>query len=133
MCHEEFYIGRKRGIPRGVPNVLMEKDNQARKIPLSLFQLPEEAAQAYRSTGTLTVPDSYGLDPLELDSNKKSIQEQAFFPSFDPIFQEVVNNNSTLFRQALLFFYRCYQPVVTFLITQYGSTVYIGISMVYPH
>ena len=102
------YIGRRRGIPRGVPDVLCQLNNRARKIPPARLPLPEQAVQAYRNTtGVLTDPSPYGNDPLAQDSTKKDLRMQAFhdrFPSFDAIFHDLVNGNSAVFKQALLFF-----------------------------
>ena len=103
-----FASGQRRGLPRGVPDILYMQNNRARKIPQTLLPLPEQASEAYRNTmGVLTDPSPYGRDPLDQDTTKNRLRLQAFhgrFPSFDPIFYDLVNGNSTSFKEAVLFF-----------------------------
>lgn len=108
MSLTSHYIGRKSGIPKGVPDVLCQVDNRARQISPGRIPRPEQASQAYRNrVGILTDPAPFGSDPLEQDSVRKGLRMQVFhdrFPSFDAIFHELVNGNSSSFRDALLFF-----------------------------
>ena len=95
-------------MPRGVPRLLMGKDNRAQRLPQSMFPSLEQAVQMYRdNVGVLTDPTSFGLDPLADNSEKKQIRERAFnssYPSYDSIFHHLVNGITTPFKNALLFY-----------------------------
>lgn len=103
-----YFTGRKRGMPRGVPDILMQQNNKTKKIPPHMLPALDQATEAYRNnSGTLTDPAPYGCDPLEQDADKKRIRVQAFhdrFPSFEDILHNLVNGHSTVFKQALLFY-----------------------------
>ena len=86
----------------------MDRDNRARKIPQSLLPSTDQAVQLYRGNGgRLTDPAPFGSDPLASNHDRQHIRDQAFrerFPSFDFVFHRLVNGDSSLFRQALLFY-----------------------------
>lgn len=86
----------------------MQRDNRASPIPLSILPTPNQAVQAYRSNqGNLTDPEPFGSDPLSADDQKKQIRYDAFvqkYPDIPSIFHQVVNGNTSLFREALLSF-----------------------------
>lgn len=74
--------GRKRGMKRGIPNVLMNEDNRARRIDARLLPSTAVAVQQYTANGgTISSPCSFGTDPL-IDPNKKSIRDQAFYSRY---------------------------------------------------
>ena len=53
------------GIHRGIPNELMEKNNQAAQINPQLLPSPDVAVQQYESSGShLTLFSPFGNDPL---------------------------------------------------------------------
>ena len=92
---------------RGVPNILMNQSSNAKKINLNLLPSSSQAVQIYTSSGgVLTEPYQFGIDPIAC-VGKKLIRHTSFtqkFPSFDHIFHEVVNGNSSPFKNALIFF-----------------------------
>ena len=99
-------LGRK-GTARGIPNILMDRDNRARQIPATLLPDPQQAVQMYRdSGGSLTDPASYGDDPLAENDNKKQIRERCFGERFslETVFHKLVNGDSSPFREAILFY-----------------------------
>ena len=100
-----MFVARRRGIPRGVPNRLMQQDNRARPITPSLLPPTDRAIQLYESNGgRLTDPTPFGTDPLQGD--RREMREQAFnrrYPSIDSIFHRLVNRDNLLLKQALLF------------------------------
>lgn len=101
-------VGRGEGIRRGVPNVLMHQDNRIQHITPSVIPPPEQAAQMYRdNVGRLTDPAPFGSDPLAENHEKKIIREASFssrYPSYEDIFHQLVNGETTHFRRALLFY-----------------------------
>ena len=101
-------VGRGEGMRRGVPNVLMQQDNRTQRITQSVIPPPEQAAQMYRdNVGRLTDPAPFGSDPLAESHERKIIRETSFgsrYPSYEDIFHQLVNGDSTNFRRALLFY-----------------------------
>ena len=98
--------GRK-GAARGIPNVLMGRDNRARRIPATLLPDPQQAVQMYRDNdGSLTDPAPYGNDPLAENYHKRQIREQSFVERFslETVFHKLVNGDYTPFREAVLFY-----------------------------
>ena len=93
---------------RGVPNKLMLQNNRVAVLDTSLLPSVDQAVSEYhQSGGRLTEPHTFGIDPLSDSPQKALIREESFFrkyPSFDPIFDGMFNENSTLFADALLFF-----------------------------
>ena len=86
----------------------MGRNNRARQISPGLLPDPDLAVEMYRNHGgTLTDPAPYGNDPLPADSDKQRICADAFdkrYPSMNTIFHHLVNGNSSLFKEALLFY-----------------------------
>ena len=99
--------GKKNGMPRGVPNVLMNKDNRAKKVHPGVLPSPDAAVQQYSASGgRISDPLTFGVDPLSGDPAKIAIRKQAFlskYPSFETIFDGVCNGVFEPFRSALLF------------------------------
>ncbi len=99
-------LGWKLGIPRGIPNMLMNQNKRTRHIPPSVLPSPDEAAQMYRDNGgRLTDPAQFGNDPRANCNEKKLIRESYFkekYPCFQRIFHQLVNGEDTPFRHALL-------------------------------
>ncbi len=63
--------GRKKAMKRGIPNVVMNLDNRAKKINPQLLPSARSAVQRYQSQGgVISEPCSFGRDPLE--SNDKA-------------------------------------------------------------
>ena len=100
--------GKQRGIPRGIPNVLMTRDNRTKKFDILSLPSPDQAAQMYRASGgRITDPDSFGDDPIALDPDKIRIRDQCFskkYNSFTVIFNELVNGEPQKFKHALLYY-----------------------------
>ena len=70
---------------------------------------PPEAVRLYEQEtgGRISEESGFGLDPIGTDANKCSIKKQAFFdryPSFEDIFNNLINSNSVVFRSALLYY-----------------------------
>lgn len=90
---------------RGVPNRLMEGNNRARAISSSQLPTADEAVQMYQTDGgRLSDPVLFGSDPLS--GERVDMRDQAFqrrYTSFSRIFHTLVNGDSVLFKQALLF------------------------------
>lgn len=93
---------------RGIPDVLMARSNKAQRVTNSVLPSPGAAVHMYTSSGgNLRDPGPFGIDPIDTNSSKTNIRSSAFsekFPSFSNIFHEVVNGNSSIFQQGLLFF-----------------------------
>lgn len=91
-----------------VPVQVMRANNKAKKITPHILPRPQYAAQQYRANGgSITDPDENITDPLCNDTTKIDRRFQSFtkkYPSFDPIFHNVVNGNKTIFIDALKFF-----------------------------
>ncbi len=69
---------------------------------------PISAVDMYRTKGgQLTDPRSYGVDSIANDPQKLEIQKKSFiekFPSFDHIFNQLVNGTNQIFKEALLLY-----------------------------
>ncbi len=91
-----------------VPNAVMARDNRAQRISVNNIPSPMEAVSMYnRAGGRLSDGAPFGEDPLQGDSNKCTIRQQAFmdtFPSLEPIFHALVNSDPSLFTRALKFY-----------------------------
>lgn len=100
--------GRKRGIQRGIPDMLMMRDNRAQRIDMNYLPSPHQAARMYEDAGgRLTDPAPFGTDPIADCPEKKRIRDCSFtdrYPSVSELFHEVVNDNSHNFKLALLFY-----------------------------
>ena len=98
--------GRKRAMRRGIPDVLMRRDNRARRIDPRLLPSTSEAVRQYRmGGGTISMPCCFGTDPLETDMIKKEIRYQSFTSrySFKLLFCDVANSCGSSFRCAMKF------------------------------
>lgn len=84
-------------MPRGIPDILMMRNNKTQRIDMSVLPSADLAVQMYTNAGgSLTNPDSFGSDPICHCPNKVDIRQTTFnekFPSFPDIFHEVVNGN----------------------------------------
>lgn len=93
---------------RGVPRVLMGRDNRVQRLPPSVLPSVEQAVQLYRNNvGTLTDPTPFGIDPLAENLEKKQIRDRAFSSSYlcyESIFYDLVNGVTEPFRNALLLY-----------------------------
>ena len=102
------YICFVLGPHKGIPNVLMSENNQAKFIDPSLLPEADDAVRMYEAYGgQITLFGNFGSDPLLQRSDLSKVREERFFeqyPTFDNIFHAVVNNDSTLFRNGLLYF-----------------------------
>jgi hypothetical protein len=100
-----------------IPERAMKANNKAKKINPHLLPHPQSAVQQYRSNGgQITDPDQSIIDPLLNAPNKLDIRLQSFtkrYPSFEPIFHNVVNGNKAIFIDATKYFiditYRLFQ------------------------
>ena len=93
---------------KGIPNVVMQANNQTGQLPLSGIPDPEDVLQQYQNFGgQITVFSGFGTDPLEQRVDLIEQREEQFklqFQSFNQIFQDIVNGNSACFRSGLLHF-----------------------------
>ena len=101
-------VGRRGGgMASHVPNAIMARDNRVQRITVNL-PTPVEAVSMYnRAGGRLSDETPFGEDPLQGNSDKCAIRQQAFtnnFPSFEPIFHGLVNSDPSLFTRALKFY-----------------------------
>ena len=92
-----------------IPNRVMA--SQLNRFPkINQNHLPDTTAAVAmynQEGGNLSDGARFGHDPLSGHSNKMSIRHQAFterYPSFEDIFHQLVNSNSTLFKEALKFY-----------------------------
>jgi len=95
-------------MPRGIPDVLMMRNNKAQRIDTSALPSPDLAVQMYANAGgRLTDPDLFGNDPISTCPNKVDIRKRTFlekFPSISDMFHELVNGDSSKFRKGLLYY-----------------------------
>lgn len=96
------------GANKGIPDVMMAQNNQAKYIDMSLVPTVDEAGRMYEENGGhLTLLNEFGQDPLAGRDDLITTRWERFFeqwPSFDIIFHELVNSRKTMFRDALLCF-----------------------------
>ena len=92
---------------QGIPNHRAQTSRAARVNPV-LAPTPNEAVSDFQQTGgRLHLISEFGSDPLDGRRDLQQFRQEAFtdrFPSFDTIYHQVVNNDSTLFKQSLLYF-----------------------------
>lgn len=93
-----------------IPNRIMAShlDRLPKLNPLSLLPDTMAAVAMYNQEGgNISDGAQFGYDPLDGDANKISIRNQAFngrYSSFEHIFHQLVNSNSTPFKEALKFY-----------------------------
>ena len=91
-----------------IPNKVMERNSRITRIDQRHLPSSPQAVTMYREEGGRISDETYfGEDPIRSDTTKCSIRMRAFserFPSFDTIFEELVNGNPSLFENALLFY-----------------------------
>ena len=57
--------------------------------------------------GRISEESEFGIDPLKTNPEKSEIRRRSFmevYPSFNDIFSNVINSNSLMFQDALLFY-----------------------------
>ena len=59
-------------MPRGIPDILMMRNNKAQKINMSLLPSPELAVQMYTNAGG-NLTESFGNDPISTLPSKVDI------------------------------------------------------------
>ena len=95
-------------MPRGIPNQRMLVDSRTKKIDRRHLLSPADAVHLYQQNeGHLTEESNFGQDPLVNDPQKHAIRDVAFasrFPSFDPVFHQLVNGSDDLFQEGLKYF-----------------------------
>ena len=88
----------------------MEEKNGTIKLQLSQIPNVRDAVKEYEDLGgKLTVFTSYGIDQLQHRPDLIQERERLFtvrFPDFSSIFYSVVNGNTVLFRDGLLYLIR---------------------------
>ena len=108
MCMYFSAGGHKRGMRRGIPNVLMNLDYKAKRIDPRLLPPTDVAMQQYAvaTGGSISEPCFFGNDPLEACTLKKTIRFESFCRrfSFEVLFFEVSNGCDLSFRDALKHF-----------------------------
>ena len=86
----------------------MDNNNKAKHIADSLVPQPSSAVQQFEGLGGhLTIFSGFGEDPLRNSSQLVTQREMEFtnrYPDFCLFFNRIVNFDSTLFRDGLLFF-----------------------------
>ena len=91
-----------------IPNKVMRTSNRIARVDIRHLPRSHQAVRMYHEEGGRISDEKYfGKDPILTDSTKSSIRTQAFserFPSFDVIFQGLLNGNPTLFKNAILFY-----------------------------
>lgn len=96
------------GPRRGIPNVVMHRNNQTTQIDPSFLPEAEDALQLFEANGGhITVFSPFGEDPLASHPDLAEERESTFleyFPDFGPFFHTVVNGNTLLFSDGLLCF-----------------------------
>lgn len=100
-----FHLGRSRG--RGVPNRLMDGNNQAKLIDGSLIVESTVAVNQFEGLGgRITSFSPFGEDPLRNNAQLVTQREAEFherYPDFSNFFYTVVNGDCSLFREGILF------------------------------
>ena len=97
-----------KGRLRGIPNLMMHRNNQA--SPIHPHQIPsrDDAIQMFESQGGhVTFFSPFGSDPLIADKRLATEREETFhqqYPDFRPFFSTVANGDTSLFRSGLLYF-----------------------------
>ena len=101
-------LGRRAGTTAHVPNVRMNIDNRAKKIDTQLLPTTSRAVQIYEQNGgRINEMTEFGHNPIANNATKCAMRMQAFtekYSSFDHIFSNLVNGNSTPFKNALKFY-----------------------------
>lgn len=93
-----LYLGKGRPID------LMMKDNRAVAIPETVIPTPENAFQQYeRGGGKLKSFGEFGKDPLSETPHLQEVRQKEFekYPTFDKVFNGIVNNDPSLLRQSI--------------------------------
>ncbi len=97
----EFIVGR------GIPNLLSQECNYAKPIDPLLIPSLDAAVQLYESRGGhLTLPTSFGSDPLAGHNDLQRIRERAMeesIPSPEELFSTAVNGVDVPFAQSIQF------------------------------
>lgn len=101
----------------GIPNQRAASCNRAAAIDTSLVPTASEAVSSFHATGgRLQLLSKFGEDPLDGHTSLQQNREEAFvsrFPSFEPIFHQVSNGDSTPFKEAIIFFIDLTNRLVT--------------------
>ena len=96
-------------IGHGIPNQKATNKRTAMLDP-SLVPLPSDAVANFHATGGhLQLVSEFGKDPLDGASQLQQIRQATFterYPSMDPLFSNIANNDRGLFQEALLYFIR---------------------------
>ena len=96
------------GQHKGIPNVLMHKNNKAKIIDVVNLPEADQALQMYENEGgNINRSSEFGQDPLKERADLKNIREENFFEqysSFDDFFHTVVHYDFSMFRTGLLYF-----------------------------
>ena len=83
-------------------------NNHTKCIDHRVLPSVADAVRQYQQQGGhLTDPYNVGKDPLEGDTSKSRVRQEAFsdkYPSFLEIFSKLVNGDSSTFRHALSFY-----------------------------
>ena len=82
----------------------MMKDNRAVAIPETVIPTPENAFQQYeRGGGKLKSFGEFGKDPLSETPHLQEVRQKEFekYPTFDKVFNGIVNNDPSLLRQSI--------------------------------
>ena len=88
--------------------MLARANNQV--TPISRQNIPslDQAISAHENNGGHLTPEScYGQDPIIDLPGLQLLRERDFlyeYPNMDAVFQNVLHDNGTIFRQAILFF-----------------------------
>ncbi|XP_065891603.1 uncharacterized protein [Dysidea avara] len=99
---------RISGTNKGIPNVMMARNNQTKQIDNTLVPAADEAVRMYEENGGhITIFNEFGQDPLRGRQELLTIRKERFaeqWPSFGNIFHSLVNGDNTMFHDGLLCF-----------------------------
>ena len=93
---------------KGVPNRLMASSMSTGQVDPSAIPNSDKAVQQYHTTGgKLTIYNSFGVDPLCVNSRlceDRSRRFSANVPDISRVFHTLVNGDNTLFHDGLKLF-----------------------------
>jgi len=91
---------------KDIPDSLFASNLHAQRLSSTFIPSSEVvAAQYIQDGGNLTMPGTYGNDPLERDQNlreRRDILFSQFYPDIDPVMFCLVNGNPFYFKDAII-------------------------------
>ena len=100
----------------GVPNVLAARTRRiCTLLPMQVLSTTEGVRLHEAAGGHLVRESTYGRDPLEHHTELQQLRQRDFFalyPSVESIFSDVLLNNGTLLKQAILLLFLSLRDLV---------------------